>query len=286
MPIEVKIEAGSRKRFLDLDSDHLALGLRTAEQEAVDFVCVSRHWGYREGHLRFLLDHPKITGLHLYDHPGIDLGAVVARRDFKMLRIADHEGPIDLSEHHHLLELQLPWHRDTKLPSAEGSALRCLSVTSPKPPSADFTWIPPYPHLQDVSAVRGNLTSLRGLERIKALRTVGLAYLPKLSSIAAVSGLSLERLEVHNCPNVTDWHAVAGMKTLKILFADKARSIRSLAFLRDLPALERFVARGTDIEDGDLTPCLGLQDLVLTSNKNFHPPLKEILAQLASRRKE
>jgi hypothetical protein len=108
------------------------------------------------------------------------------------------------------------------------------------------------------------LVSLDGVEALPALTVLSLRDDQRLSDIGALALMShsLQELQLQVCHKFNDISSIRRHHDLKRLSLIDCGHIPSLAPLADLAHLEEFYFYGTTyIEDGDMTPLLGMPSL-------------------------
>lgn len=130
----------------------------------------------------------------------------------------------------------------------------------------------PAEHLRDLEKMVGlsrlqlvsrKLVSLAGIESLQSLRILDLAKCPKLESFTGIDKCQeLQVVELENCKKVNDVSSLGELGNLReVVLTDcgKVKSLRPLAKCRLLESLT--FAGDTSVEDGELTPLLGLPEL-------------------------
>jgi Leucine-rich repeat (LRR) protein len=153
------------------------------------------------------------------------------------------------------------------------------------------------------------LERLDGVEKLRGLDEVGLWFLRRLRSIGTLIELPLKTLVIDSCGKVSDVEKLgevttleslvldgiklpsvtflAGLTRLRLLKLVNAGKISSLAFLRNMRALEIFIpALNTTIEDGDMSILLelpALKQTLYTERRHYKPRGDEIKAAISAR---
>src|SRR6266545_778247 len=144
--------------------------------------------------------------------------------------------------------------------------------------------------LQDVYLYMvGRLESIAPLKALPALRTLNLGSCRKVRDLDSIGELrELESLELHGV--VVSPATLGRLRRLKLLHLQSYGRIPSIAFVRDLKGLERFyLLEGTVVEDGDMSPLLGLPKLkkiLIDTRRNYSHTLEDVQRRLANRRRK
>ena len=129
-------------------------------------------------------------------------------------------------------------------------------------------------NLKNLELIQSSITSLAGIENFKNLECLTVGYCPKLLDISAISNCTkLRKIEFENTKKITSFNPLTALKNLQGLILSDCGEISSLQFINDLSNLKFLSFVGTNIVDGDLTPCLRLK-YAATFNKR-HYNIKE-----------
>ena len=120
----------------------------------------------------------------------------------------------------------------------------------------DLAFLPPLNALKRFGITRGTITSFKGMELLQNLESTSFDYLSKLEDITALHAVdsSLRELRFESCKRIR-YEEVAGLQNLETLAFVRCGDISSLDFLNQMPKLKNFIFVGTNVIDGDLSPC-------------------------------
>jgi Leucine-rich repeat (LRR) protein len=112
--------------------------------------------------------------------------------------------------------------------------------------------------------------NLHGLFQLSDLRSLRLANLKRLTSLAGIEHLTnLEELEIHTCRGITSIDEVGHLLRLRKLHLNNDGDIATLKPLDKLTGLESVLFyESTNIVDGDLSPLLRQKHLACVSFQN------------------
>jgi hypothetical protein len=174
----------------------------------------------------------------------------------------------DLRRLDRLEELEVIVGKRVQLP-AQTPSLRKLTLRKFSPQPSDLGLLPDAPLLDYLWIVAGSLASVEGIARFRSLELIRLALLPKLMRVAPLTSLlSLRRLDIEACPNVIDIDQLRDLRSLEVLYIHN-KSIPSIAFLTDLPALQEVNLGETNVLDGDLSPLLRIPSVHFVNRKHY-----------------
>jgi Leucine-rich repeat (LRR) protein len=148
-------------------------------------------------------------------------------------------------------------------------ALGTLRVQHPFWP--DFTEIPPLRVKTLDSSFGDNLRSLKGLEHWTNLAYLDLSFSPTLENLAEVRQLSeLRVLRLTGSGAITDLDVLAGHRSLEIVDASRMPKLRSIAGLRNLPALGRLnAAQNPELTEANISDLPSLRSVDLSMNRSL-----------------
>lgn len=113
-------------------------------------------------------------------------------------------------------------------------------------------------NLESLAILNGPVEDLHGLSTLKRLRSLRLAGLRRLKSLAGIEKLAgLEELDVHTCRAIRSIEEVGSLSRLGKFYLNNCGEIESLKPLGGLSKLESVIFyESTNILDGDLSPLL------------------------------
>ncbi len=125
-------------------------------------------------------------------------------------------------------------------------------------------------NVESLALLNAPIRNLEGLRSLKKLRTLRLANLRQLKSLAGVQDLfQLEELDVNTCRSIGSIREIGALSQLKRLFLNNDGDIASLTPIDNLKNLESVVFyESTNIVDGDISPLLRQRKLILVSFQN------------------
>ena len=202
----------------------------------------------------------------------LDISAIATLKRLNYLKMDGvPKQSVDLASLPLLRELQVRWW--PKLHFGELLAsLQILVLSNYSSPSGDLTGLPEIPKLTDLDLMQSRKLTLSGIERYPHLTRFAAAYLPGLTDISPLSAFEsgvMESLEFQDCPKIANHDEVKVIRSLKRLAFNRCGEIPSLDFLNELKALESFSFVGTNIVDGNLTPCLRLGFVGFLDNRHY-----------------
>ena len=181
---------------------------------------------------------------------------------------------------------QMPWLEKVSLVDYErgGSKIpnfanmKNVTALSLQRVSSDiFSIIKEFPRLNYLFCAQVPVISLDGIETLSDLQELGINYCSKLKDISAIKGCkNLEAIKFEACKHIADFNSLALLKKVKELKLFNCGEINSLKFIESIPSLEHLLFTGTNIVDGDLTPCLRLAHAETNDKRHYNMKAKDL----------
>jgi protein phosphatase 1 regulatory subunit 7 len=215
---------------------------------------------FYSGHsIDFLLKMPTVEKVHILSDQIDDFSTLYEMPCLKKLVMdISLKKPLDLSRFD-LEELSINW---SKKIIGLGTLVnvRKLSLSGYRSSSRNLMEFKNMRNLEELELVKGNIGSLKGLKKINKLKKLTLVNLNSLHSLSSSESKSdsITDIEIKGCHKINDIEYVACFKNVSRLVLDRIGKVPSLKFVAHMEHLSYFVILATEIEDGDLTPCLGI----------------------------
>lgn len=256
--MRTKIEEMEGRRVYWLHSAAILQQLDEMKARGCSVVGVNPYDGYNKYDVDFLLDNDWISGIYISDGSDIDLSPIAARVDLDYLVVGGAgKRPMNLDSHTRLETLRFDWARGTVLPNSKSAALRELSITGHRSKTLDF--LAGYSALSSLELIRSSIESLEGVGRLESLGSLSLVYCRKLADIKLLTEANLLReLSIDNCKSIGNFDCLGEASSISKLKLSDCGKIESLSFISRMSRLAFLSFVGTNVLDGDLSPCLGL----------------------------
>lgn len=139
-------------------------------------------------------------------------------------------------------------------------------------------------NLEILRLTRGVFASLSGVEYLKKLKRIDLAYASKIQDIKQITLLpNLSELHIEKCKLLNDFSFISGNDTIEELFID---NLNSLSFVPAMPNLKAI--NFWDCKDGDMTPLLESRSLkqinFYPNKKHYSHTIEQIIKKTGARR--
>jgi hypothetical protein len=150
----------------------------------------------------------------------------------------------------------------------KASKIETLVITGGYP-KEDLTLLESMISLQTLHIYKSSiLENINGIEKLKNLKELKLAFNPKLSNIEAINDSQVEKFQVEKCKNLTNFSILKANNKIKDLFITELDSLQFVSSMRSLEKIHFW-----DCKDGDLNPLLkssSLKTAYITSNKKHY----------------
>ncbi len=161
-------------------------------------------------------------------------------------------------------------------------------MTGFNPPSRDLGVLSELTGLVNLSLTKTNIHSLAGVDALEDLRTLGVAFAPKLARLdsLAASSLGLRQLSFDNARAIATYSPISGLRFLRKLQLSACAPTPDLEWLAPLERLSFLSFVDTNVVSGDMGPLLALKSLrfVGTLDKRHYSHRPDELAALLQSR--
>lgn len=211
-----------------------------------------------------------LEGLHLPETK-FDIQIVNSLHMLKFLGFADNKKDvIDLSNFPKIESLACDY--SMRLMGLETCKnLKDLTLTGYKSDNKDLSDLPLFLGLSELMLFKTDIATLQGVERFNNLKKIELFKASKLEVIEALQGLSdnLEEIIVQRCKKISDYETLGKVKSLKKIMLSESGVIKNLTFVKELPQLEFISFWGTNVLDGNIKYCEGINYVGFDDKKHY-----------------
>jgi len=233
---------------------------------------------YKKEDINFLLQCNHIEYLSIDGGYLKDISGIYSLKNLKGLGISSANIEINLGNLSTLETLTLSWNKKFKN-IHQLSNLKGLYIWSYNPKSKDLEEFKNLKSLECLHLTQCRIESLQGIEYIKTLNSLDIAYLRTLKSLKGIEGLysSLKFLKIEACKNIQDFSTIQTLSKLEMLSLPRCGEVPSINFIRRLENLEAFSFLGTNVLDGDISPCTKLKQVYFTNKKHYSHKEKDFI---------
>jgi protein phosphatase 1 regulatory subunit 7 len=242
----------------------------------LDGVVVSISHNYELQNIDFLADYPNIERLQISE--GIkNISAIHKLHKLKYLFIAGRKREIDFSVLPLLKNLNIEW--SLLLSNMDKcKSLETLILRGYNPKNKDCLSLPNVTWVERLELIESTICSLNGLEYFQKLKKLAFYYCSKLETLCCLesSNESLTYLFFDHCKSIKNHEYVTTLAHLNTLAYNDCGIIPSIKFIKKMTSLKDIRFVGTDISDGDMTPCIGLKYAAFSNKKHFSHTMEKI----------
>ncbi len=124
--------------------------------------------------------------------------------------------------------------------------------------------------IKELIFIQGNIDSISFICNFNKLKKLGLFYLKTLVDLKPIQCVNLEFLEIDSCKNLRYGDSLYSSKKLRQLKISNSSPIPNLSFVKKFKNLQFFSFVDTNIEDGDITPCIDLNYVGFDDKRHYN----------------
>lgn len=264
------------RRSIIINSDAIAECMRIYDRYKLDGVAITTSHDYRLHNVDFLSEYPEIEHLSISDRIN-DVSAIHDLNNLKTLVLSGKGRKVDFAHFPMLTELNTDW-SPKFINIGKCEYLNRLSLWGYNPKTKDCSTISDVPWIKRLMIAHSSIVNLKGLEKFTRLEEIAFDYCNKLETLCCLeeSKESLVSLRFDHCKSITNHDYVVQLNRLGTLAYNNGGTLPSIKFIKKMASLENFMFMGTDVTDGDMTPCIGLKYAAFTNKKHFSHTMEQI----------
>jgi hypothetical protein len=230
--------------------------------------------GFSQESTEFLKDYEFVDGIVIMPPYNMDISGIHYLKKLKKIAVSrDMKHPIRFEEFPLLEYCGVSWHvKNTGLETCVN--LKHLAIDKYK--NKDFTSLVSLIHLTHLEIITSGIQNFTGIEQLKRLKYLGLFYCPKLESLSLVPD-TLTTLNLQSCKRIDKVDQLAKVINLEKLHLNNCMDLESLQPIKQLRRLKLLEFWGnTNILDGDIAPCIGIESVVFDNRKHYNYTYEQI----------
>lgn len=264
-------------RSIIIDSEKIKQCMDCYYKNNLDGVAINESHGYYLNDINFLSNYSEIKKISISE--GIkDIKGIHYLKNLEILILSGKNREIDFQSFPKLFKLTLDWSlKQKKLESCK--SLQSLAIYSGyNPKSKNLKDIGNIYWLKSIEINNSTITTLEGSDRFDRLESLEFNYCTKLEDICGFdkSRKTLKSLLFNHCKSIKNHECVRDFNKLQILAFNNSGVIKSLEFIKKMISLKSFRFMGTDVTDGDISPCIGLDYVSFTNKKHFTHKMEQL----------
>lgn len=261
--VRVKSDSNRNKVIID-NSQSVMESVEFINKHSIDQVEIN---DFEYTDLNFLQECPSIEILSIHNHFLKDLNGIYNLTKLRVLAINETTTKVEfrLNELKNLEELYGTLPQKT-VGINELKRIKKVELWGYKPKSRNLNEFSSLKSLKELNITQSRIDALDGIEGLLSLKKLGLYHLRTIVDITALEEVKapITELSLENCKSIGDFqpiHNLKGLESLKILACGE---LPSLSFVSKLTKLKSLVFADTNILDGNLTVCDGIEYVYYT----------------------
>ena len=271
-----KIYDETTYKTLIIDSYRISECMDFFKKENFAGISISRYYGYKLNELDFLKDYPFIEQISVTSQT-IKLSGLNYLTNLKSLSLINGKQKIDFSNFPNLKNCKIEW--NNKLKNINScKKLSKLQITKFNTKDKNLIILSDLINLEKLNLIRTNINSLKGIEKLLKLEELEINFAKNIEYLSEIVNISdtLKILYLNNCKNIKDYKDIAKLQNLYWLKLTKCNNIASLKFIKQMPNLKKLSFVDTNILDGNLKACIGLDFIGFSNKKHYSHTLQQI----------
>lgn len=271
-----KVYDGSQGKFIIINSDIISECMQVYSKNNLDGVAITTSHDYKIQNIDFVNGYPEIKKLSISE--GIqDIKSIHTLKNLDYILVSGAKREIDFSYFPTLKELNIHWSPHlTNMDKCKYLEDLTLSHYNPKP--KDCLILPSVNWVKRLEISHSSITTFNELKEFDQLQELEFNYLNKLKTLCCLeaSKKTLVSLLFNHCKSIVNHNYVSQFQNLNTLGYNSCSPIPSIDFIRKMTSLKSFRFMGTDVLDGDMTPCEGLKYAAFTNKKHFSHTMEQM----------
>lgn len=271
-----KIFDEPKYKSLIIDSNRITECMDFYRNESFDGIAISRFHGYKLNEIDFLKNYPFVERISVTSET-IELSGLNYLSNLKHLSLINDKQAVDFSNFPNLVVCQIEW--NNKLQNIGlCKELKELQITKFNSKEKNLMPLSDLSNLEKLTLTRTNINSFNGLQKLQKLKQLEIYYAKGIENLSDINCISNTLINLHlsNCPNIKSYSEITELQKLYWLKLSKCGDIPSLSFIKEMPNLEKISFIDTNVLDGDLSPCIGLQHAGFTNKKHYSHTIAEM----------
>lgn len=272
------IQNGEWGEFLSVNSSKLKKTVKYIRENNVKNIELNYYNGYKLKDISFLKDCSDVIEGLIIVQGDVNLNGIEELTNLRMLNISDEtKYPIDLTSFKKLERCSLLWHKNISNLSA-CKELRELLLKKIALSDKNIKELEPLSELTSLTFIQSKISDLNFLQVFKKIEEIQVYYTPSLTDIEGLKFCSqtIKKLLLDHCKNIVDYSPIEQLKCLEYLGITDAKEIGTMSFIKNLSSLKHLSFVGTNVLDGDMSYCLGIEFVGYDNKKHYTHTLEQV----------
>ena len=265
---------GLSREYIVVESDRLDDYITYINEKKIKAIYICNLYFF-DSNIDFLNRCDFVEKINLNCDCVIDFSGIYYLKKLKSLFVNETKGKIDVSNYCLLEHLRINMKNVTGLDKLK--SLKKLALWSYNPKSKDLSELSALRSLEELELIRSNINSFKGCEKLQNLTLLDCTYMSKLTNLDYLEQMkeTLKILRFESCKNIQNHDYVKCLTNLEWLVYLKCGQMDTIEFIKDMPNLKNFVFMNTDVLDGNIAPCEGLEHVAFTDKKHFSHRMRD-----------
>ncbi|MFZ4544510.1 MAG: hypothetical protein ACOYOA_10700 [Saprospiraceae bacterium] len=253
------------------DSDKCMLSLNFIRSNNIKRVMLSPFQGFTENNLKSILPLCNFVEELVIASEKISYDGLGEFHKLTFLGALDNKMDIiDLNNFPYLLTLNCSV--TERLKGLENAtSLKQITICDYTSKTKDLSALPYLNSLEYLNLLKTDILTLRGIECFRNVKKLKVVSASKLEAIAPLHVLSnsIEEIQIEKCKKINDYETLATLKSLRKIILSESGEIKSLAFVTELNNLEFISFWGTNVLDGNIKYCEGINYVGFDNKRHY-----------------
>ena len=271
-----KFYDGLSSDYIVVEDGKLNKYIKYINEKGIKSVSIVEVLAYNRDEIDFLKDCPSIENVNLISSKVKNYSGLYSLKELQELDIDCLTANLELSRLPNLKYFSSEWNK--KLLDLEScKLLERLGLSKFNPSIKNFKSLSKLKNLKEIILIKSNITSFKGIGELTNLEKADFSYLRNLEEIDELKLIAgnLKHLRFDGCKKIKNHEYVTCLKELELLSFDNCGDIPSIKFINELPKLKKFIFIGSNIVDGDLSPCNRLEYVGFWDKKHYSHKMKD-----------
>ncbi|MHC1723214.1 MAG: hypothetical protein AB9836_08430 [Aminipila sp.] len=225
--------------------------------------------------LEFLVDFPNLLYLEVISDKPVNTNGIETLHNIRGLQIFEPKNGLDFRNFPHLEVFEGKWHKNNRN-IGDCRDLRSILISNYNSKTKDFSELKNIVRLEYLQIIRSNIETLKGIETLKDLKYLMLAYATKLKDISEISKTNLREIEFDVLNSIEEYHFLGDIDYLRKMIIYNCSDMQNINWISKMKHLDFFSFVDTNVVDGNLSPLIQLPELRYTGTLDKkHYNLKE-----------
>jgi hypothetical protein len=142
--------------------------------------------------------------------------------------------------------------------------------------TANLATLPFLPSLEHLNIIMTDINNLGGVEKFTSMKHIEIFRAPSLHTIGALGLVpNLTEIALDTCKKIQDYDSLKKVRSLQKIILLNCGQIPSLAFVDDLHQLKFISFVETDVLDGDISHCEGLEYVGFDDKRHYNRKMRD-----------